>query len=234
MLASARALTILSAETFAVAAVVDGPALSAPTPPRALLLDGEMLLVGYDGGEFGGGLFGYTLGREAPTLNPLLHENVNALLRTSTGYVWATSGTTHMGGVHGSLYRLGGGYAPEVVAANLGYVEIGGSNSNETRQGVPLPGLTPIFGLTEDGEGNPVVALPAHGVFAMDGTSFNPLYSGPLQFTYPVEMRLDGRSLGVLVSSSPVSLMSTPTAACSSPPDRWGSSNCLAMSAPRS
>ena len=207
VLASERALTILDAETFAAAAVVNGPALSVPTPPRALLLDGDMLLVGYDGGEFGGGLFGCDLARGERTLNQLLRENVNALLRTRTGYVWATAGTSHMGGVHGSLYRLGGGYSPEVVTTNSGYVDTGSSDPNQTRQGVPLPGLTEIIGLAEDDGGNPVVALPPYGVFAMDGTAFMPLYSGALKFTYPVEIWLAGRSMGVLVSSSPVSVM---------------------------
>ena len=148
------------------------------------------------GGEFGGGLFGCALGRGEPTLDPLLRENINALLRTRPGYVWATSGTSHMGGVHGSLYRLGGGYSPEVVSTNSGFVDTGSSDPNGTRQGVPLPGLSAIIGLAEDVEGNPVVALPAYGVFAMDGTAFMPLYSGALQFTYPVEMRRAGRSLG--------------------------------------
>jgi hypothetical protein len=110
VLASEQTLVLLSATSFAVVATAPTPKVGHGVAPSAMLLTADRLFVGFSAGEFGGGLYRYDLAVAEPTLVgvALLDENVSALMRSSGGSAWAATGLSHMGGVHGGVYRLDG------------------------------------------------------------------------------------------------------------------------------
>ena len=151
--------------------------------PSALLLGNDMLLMAYDIGEFGGGLYRMDLKRPDKAPERLIDDNVEALARTKSGVIWAAGGLSHMSSESGSLYRVGSN-GVEVVAAISG-MHFGPQNARiENKSGAQFPGLTSISGLSLGKEDRPTVVFPTLGVFELAGDGFVRLYEGPLWFHY--------------------------------------------------
>jgi hypothetical protein len=171
--------------------------LPARSPPSALLLDGDLLLMAYDMGEFGGGLYRMDLKQPGKPPVRLIDGNVGALARASSGVIWAAGGLDHLGSTSAAVNRIRNGRV-EIVAAIAGF---GGGRQGERiteKAGVPFPGLTSVTGLSLGRDGRPVVVLPEFGVFELAGDGFVALYEGSLHRGYQVP--------GVNVGSSPVGL----------------------------
>ena len=85
ILASEQTLVVLSVASFATVASVATPKVGSGVSPSAMLLAEDRLLIGFSAGEFGGGLYRYTLATGVPTLDPvlLLPENMSALMRST-------------------------------------------------------------------------------------------------------------------------------------------------------
>lgn len=157
--------------------------------PSALLLGNDGLLVAYDIGEFGGGLYRMDLKQPGEAPARLIAGNVEALARAKSGEIWAAGGVSHMSSVSAALYRLSGDRL-EVIAA-IGGMEGGprfdgsvrGDRITE-RAGVSFPGLTSLSGLSLGKEERPTVVLPELGVFELAGDRFVRLYEGALSFRY--------------------------------------------------
>lgn len=186
------------------------------TLSSALLLGDDVLLLAYDVGEFGGGLYRMDLKRPDETPKELIDGNVAALARSNSGVVWAAGGLAHLGGLSGALYRISGERV-EVVAAIGGFA--GGPRGDKITEkaGVPFPGLTSVIGLSLGKDDRPTMVFPEFGVFELVGGRFNRLYGGRLGFSYqmpryhvgswPVglaigkagELYVASRSLGIFV-----------------------------------
>lgn len=183
VLASERELTLFSASTFEQLASMPAPPRNVQLPPSALLIDGNTLLVGYDAGEFGGGLYRYDLA--GPPLPPtvLANENARGLYRDRSGAIWAVTGLAHLGMIRGGIYQVVLGSTPQAVATNSGVV-LGSQTVNYAEQGVPLPGLTDIVALAEDAVGRLLIVMPQYGLHVLDGDRLSPVYRGALAFGY--------------------------------------------------
>jgi len=168
------------------------------TLSSALLLGDDVLLLAYDVGEFGGGLYRMDLKRPDKAPTELIDGNVEALARSKSGVVWAAGGLAHLGSSSAVLYRISGERV-EVVAAIGGFV--GGPRGDRItkRTGVPFPGLTSVSGLSLGKDDRPTVVLPEFGVFELAGGRFVALYGGPLSFHYTM-------ASGAGVGSHPVGL----------------------------
>lgn len=167
--------------------------------PSALLLGNDVLLVAYNIGEFGGGLYRMDLKRLDKAPARLIDGNVQALARTKSGVIWAAGGLSHMGSVGAALYRISGD-GLEVVAAIGGYKGRQGDKITE-KAGVPFPGLTSLTGLSLGNEQRPTVILPTLGVFELAGDRFVRLYEGKLGFSYQLN-----QTTGSWIGSWPVGL----------------------------
>jgi hypothetical protein len=163
------------------------------TPPRwmpsALLLIDDVLLLAYDIGEFGGGLYRLDLKQGGKPPARVIAGNVAALARTQSGVIWAAGGLAHLSSLSAALYRMSGNRW-EAVAAIGGFqggLRFDGVRIDEKiteKSGVPFPGLTSLSGLSLGKEERPTVILPALGVFELSGERFVRLYEGELSFHY--------------------------------------------------
>jgi len=205
VLASEQMLVVLSVASFATVASVATPKVGSGVSPSAMLLAEDRLLVGFSAGEFGGGLYRYTLATDVPTLDPvlLLPENVSALMRSDAGAIWATTGLAHMGGVHGGLHRLDGPQ-PEAITFNNGFEFEPGQVRYQGRSGIELPGLSRLIGLAPGPNAEPMFILPEFGVFELSAGTLVGRYTGVLRFSYLIH---DGLAIA---SSGPVGLVTTP------------------------
>lgn len=183
--------------------------------PTAMLLAGEALLLAYDHGEWGGGLYRIDLKHPDKTPTRLIGENVRALARAKSGVVWAAGGLSHLRMASGSLHRIADGDA-RVAARVSGFEGPKGPDIKE-RSGARFPGLTEVAGLALGKDDRPIVVLPQFGVFEFARESFVALYKGPLHFNYTMpgygvgsspqglaisdsgEIHVASRSLGVFV-----------------------------------
>jgi len=165
--------------------------------PSALLLGNDVLLMAYDRGEFGGGLYRMDLKRPDKAPTRLIAGNVDALARSKSGVIWAVGGLAHLVSVSAAIYRISSDRV-DVVATIGGYA--GGRQGEEIteRAGVQFPGLTSVAGLSLGKDDRPTVVLPTFGVFELAGDRFVGLYEGPLAFSYQMP--------GYRVGSSPVGL----------------------------
>jgi hypothetical protein len=177
-------------------------------PPSALLLVNDALLIAYDIGEFGGGLYRVDLKRPDRGPTRLIDGNVAALARTKSGVIWAAGGLAHLSGLSAALYRLSGDRL-EVIAAISGYA--GGRRSDGTLQGdtitektgLPFPGLTSLSGLSLAREERPTVVLPTLGVFELARDGFVALYEGDLSFYYRMPpYRVGSDPVGLAIGKS--------------------------------
>jgi hypothetical protein len=157
--------------------------------PSALLLVNDVLLMAYDIGEFGGGLYRMDLRRPDKAPERLIDGNVKALARTKSGVIWAAGGLGHLSSVSAALYRISGDHL-EIIAA-IGGIEGGPRYDGRTvadkiteKAGVPFPGLTNLSGLSLGEEEHPTVILPRLGVFELAGDRFVSLFEGALSFRY--------------------------------------------------
>ena len=165
--------------------------------PSALLLSNDLLLMAYDNGEFGGGLYRMDLKRPEKVPTKVIDANVQALARTKSGVIWAAGGLSHLRSVSGSLYRVDSN-GVEVVAAISGFGGGPRGERIEKKSGAQFPGLTNVSGLALGKEDRPTVVLPAFGVFEFSREGFVALYKGPLSFYYKMP--------GYGVGSDPVGL----------------------------
>lgn len=199
-------IALVSASTiFWMSAAANGRPAGIPTlikmparsPPSALLLDGDVLLMAYDMGEFGGGLYRMDLRQPDKPPARLTDGNVQALARAKSGVIWAVGGLDHLGSTSAAVNRISNGRV-EFVAAIAGF---GGGREGDRiteKAGVQFPGLTSVSGLSLSRDDRPTVVLPAFGVFELAGDRFVALYEGALTRQYKMP--------GYHVASSPVGL----------------------------
>lgn len=153
--------------------------------PSALLLRNDMLLMAYDIGEFGGGLYRMDLKRPGKAPARLIASNVQALVRTKSGVIWAAGGLGHVSS-SAALYRISGDRL-EVIAAIDGMEGFDAGTQGDVitaKVGVPFPGLTRLSGLSLGKKERPTVVLPKLGVFELTEDRFVRLYEGGLSFHY--------------------------------------------------
>jgi len=165
--------------------------------PSALLLGNDVLLIAYDQGEFGGGLYRMDLKQLDKPMTRLIADNVKSLARAKSGVIWAAGGLAHMASVSGSLYRVGSN-GVEVVAAISGMRFRPQDEKIDKKSGAQFPGLTSVSGLSLGKDDRPTVVLPEFGVFELAGDRFVRLYEGRLRHSYQMP--------GYGVGSSPVGL----------------------------
>jgi hypothetical protein len=115
--------------------------------PKALILQGHALVLGYDSGEFGGGLYRLELDSPSHSVNLLQSGNMKALKATSSGEIWVADGLAHMTMERAALHRLSGDRL-ETVASISGSVTSGDGWRVLEKSGIPFPGVTDITGLT--------------------------------------------------------------------------------------
>ena len=184
--------------------------------PAALILQGRAVVLGYDSGEFGGGLYRLELDSASRSAKLLKSGNIRALDATSSGDIWVADGLAHMTMERGALYRLNGDRL-ETVASISGSMMSRDEEKVLEKSGILFPGVTEISGLTLNRSDRPVVAFPEFGVFELVGGKFVGLIETPMEFSYSmpgygVTSRPEGlvigkfgdiyiatRSLGVLI-----------------------------------
>ena len=166
------------------------------TLSSALLLGDDVLLLAYDVGEFGGGLYRMDLKRPDKAPSELIDGNVKALARSKSGVVWAAGGLAHMGSLSAAIYRIDGD-SVQVVAAIRGFNGRQGDKISK-KAGVQFPGLTSVTGLALGKDDRPTMVFPEFGVFELVADRFNRLYEGRLRHSYQMP--------GYGVGSSPVGL----------------------------
>jgi len=184
--------------------------------PSALILQGHAVVLGYDSGEFGGGLYRVELDPPSGSATLLTSGNIRSMDATLSGEIWVADGLAHMTMERAALYRLNGDRL-ETVASISGSMMSGDEWKVREKSGIPFPGVTDISGLTLDRSDRPVVAFPEFGVFELVGGKFVGLIETPMEFSYSmpgygVTSRPEGlvigkfgdiyiatRSLGVLI-----------------------------------
>src|SRR6202043_806204 len=72
--------------------------------PAALILQGHAVVLGYDSGEFGGGLYRLELDSTSHSAKLLQSGNMRALNATSSGEIWIADGLAHMTMERAALY----------------------------------------------------------------------------------------------------------------------------------
>jgi hypothetical protein len=172
--------------------------------------------LGYDSGEFGGGLYRLKLDSPSHPVELIQSGNMRALNATPSGEIWVADGLAHMTMERAALYRLNGDRL-ETVASISGSMMSGDEWKVLENSGIPFPGVTDISGLTLDRSDRPVVAFPEFGVFKLVEGKFVGLIETSMEFSYSrpgynVTSRPEGlvigksgdiyiatRSLGVLV-----------------------------------
>lgn len=168
--------------------------------PAALILRGHAVVLGYDTGEFGGGLYRLELDPTRTSAKLLESGNIRALGATSSGEIWVADGLAHMTLERGALYRLNGDRL-ETVASSSGMITTGEEDKVLEQAGVPFPGASEISGLAVDHSDRPVVAFPAFGIYELVDGKFVGLIETPLEFSYSmpgysVSSRPEGLAIG--------------------------------------
>lgn len=74
--------------------------------PNAILLKDSILYLGYDAGEWGGGLYALNLNDNKPSVKSLFTENISSIIESSNGDVWACGGLSHLSIVRTSLLKI--------------------------------------------------------------------------------------------------------------------------------
>ncbi len=122
------------------------------TPAHVLLDDGRLWL-GFNRGEFGGGLFELRLedGSWREMGPDTRHLPVTGMLRAADGDIWVTQGMAHMDLREGRLLRFDGQRREEVVT----------SSPFDERWGLPE---ADFFGLSMDADGHPMLASGELGI----------------------------------------------------------------------
>jgi hypothetical protein len=151
--------------------------------PAALILQGRAVVLGYDSGEFGGGLYRLKLDSPSHSVKLLKSGNMRALNATSSGEIWVADGLAHMTMERAALYRLNGDRL-ETVASISGSMTSSDEWKVLEKSGIPFPGVTDISGLTLDRSDRPVVAFPEFGVFELVEGKFVGLIETSMEFSY--------------------------------------------------
>jgi hypothetical protein len=181
-LISERAIYLITGASMRLLAQVPTDDKNFSRPPSAMLLSGSALWIGYDHGEFGGGLYRLDINQSSPVLMHMLDDRVRFLAKSKAGRIWAAAGISHLGGVDGAVYRIGDDGSPQSVASISGYGDYqGGRSKIEEQSGVPFPGLSAVAGLAFTSDDDPIVVLPEFGVFALETDHFEALYRGTLE-----------------------------------------------------
>src|SRR6202035_4672401 len=106
--------------------------------PAALILQGHAVVLGYDSGEFGGGLYRLKLDSPSHSVKLLKSGNMRALNATSSGEIWVADGLAHMTMERAALYRLNGDRL-ETVASISGSMMSGDEWKVLKKSGIPFP-----------------------------------------------------------------------------------------------
>jgi hypothetical protein len=136
---------------------------------RSLLRTADGWLVGFDGGEFGGGLWWFN--SEGDENQKLLSENVHAIYHTRDG-VFVLVGLAHLSLNSGKIYEF-----------------------TETAEGVRVTRVADLVGSPEastvDSDGRFVVATPRSVVAVDRGRNVRELYKSGEDLTYPTSVVVD-------------------------------------------
>jgi hypothetical protein len=170
--------------------------------PSALVLQGREVVLGYDSGEFGGGLYRLELDSPSHSVTLLKSGNMRALNATPSGEIWVADGLAHMTIERAALYRLNGNRL-ETVASISGSMMSGYEWKVLEKSGIPFPGVTDISGLTLDRTDRPVVAFPEFGVFELVEGKFVGLIETPMEFSYSMPgYNVTSRPQGLVIGRS--------------------------------
>jgi hypothetical protein len=168
------------------------------TPQHALLTN-HGLFVGYDHGEFGGGLI-YLTTVKAKSSHPLgdpqflSSMNVNAIVEDSAGAVWVSGGLAHLVMESSELIVIRNGAAKTVIKEKSFGEKI-------ERSGLlALPGPTDVTGLCVD-TGRPLILATHLGILAVDESSLN--------FRIKADFGISYKMPGYMVGSRPVGMVCT-------------------------
>ena len=163
--------------------------------PSAVLLRGDTLLVAFNAGEFGGGLFRLNLAQANPRPQTVIVDNIRALAPDSSGAIWVAAGISHMILRSGALYRLSGGTV-QAVATNFGTELEPPAVTKQT--GLRFPGLTEVASVAAGDNHQIFVVLPRFGVFLVQRNGLRALFDTPLEFSYSMP--------GYIGTSTPTSI----------------------------
>jgi hypothetical protein len=170
--------------------------------PSALILQGHAVVLGYDLGEFGGGLYRLELDPPSGSAKLLTSGNIRSMKATPSGQIWVADGLAHMTMERGALYRLDGDRV-ETVASISGSMMSGDEWKVLEKSGIPFPGVTDLSGLTLDRSDQPVVAFPEFGVFALVQSKFVGLIETPMEFSYSMpRYNVTSRPEGLVIGKS--------------------------------
>lgn len=165
-------------------------------PSSAVLVDG-LLILGYDYGEFGGGV--YLVDLRQSEVNPIRSDQTIATLaRSSSGSVWGATGAGGTFGLNGGAFYRVGRAGIEVVSEMYPTPGPEPGKVVWVANGVPFPGRSDIGGLTIDADDRPIILFSPLGIFALASDRFEPIVRG----TFAVDYSMPGYTVG----SAPVGL----------------------------
>jgi hypothetical protein len=136
---------------------------------RSLLRTSGGWLIGFDAGEFGGGLWWFS--RDGHDSKKLLSENVHAIYETSDG-IFVLAGLAHLSMDNGEIDRFVD--TPESVSVKY-IVSLGGSPEAST--------------VAPNGQ---IVVATTHSVLLVDGGKVRDLYKSGERLVYPTSTVVDG------------------------------------------
>lgn len=168
-------------------------------PDSAVLADG-LLVLGYDHGEFGGGV--YLVDLDQSGVKPMrIDQTVTTLARSSAGAVWGVTGST-FGMSSGAVYRIGRA-GIEVVSAMYAAPGPKPGKVVWVAHGVQFPGRSDIGGLTIDADDRPIILFSRLGIFALATDRFELITRGIFALDYSMpEYTVGSAPVGLVFSRS--------------------------------
>jgi len=160
-----------------------------------LLATEDALYLGWDWGEWGGGLQKIRIvdhdgGKDFETVGTLTGEPVRGIVAKPDGTVWVATGLAHLSGREAGLLQDDDSGTTELISQ---------SNYRGSSGSFSLPGDTDISGLALGPRGFPYVAATALGVFEVSNSGLAEVLRADLRIRYT--LRELGSTIGV--GSSP-------------------------------
>lgn len=175
-------------------------------PPRHALLDNYALFLGYNRGEWGGGLVRVPLtpNPDQPFRPPTLLSpmNVHGIAMDRTGAVWAAGGLAHLFAQSANLVVFKEEELQTVLNELSWFLD---KTETEYLQPTPelrLPGGSDVSAMCLDQTGRPLVLATNLGIFEVGDQLIKYRVKGNFSIVYKMP--------GVTVGSSPVGMVATP------------------------
>jgi hypothetical protein len=165
-----------------------------------ILATEEAIYLGWDWGEFGGGLKKLQLveNDDELQLEPtgiLIDEPVRGMSITGKGTVYIATALAHMGGLWAGLFRDDS----SGIVALISQSNIKGSNGQ-----MALPGDTDISGLAIGPDNAPYIVATSLGVFEVTGSSLKSVIQSDLRIEYRINWDIGSE---LIVGSRPQGLV---------------------------